>query len=128
MNAISVILFIVGLIHIIPLKGILGITSLTALYGIEISNNDVELLLRHRAVLFGIIGFGLIYSAFKTHCQLAGITIGLISTLSFNLLSLYIGNHNALITKVVLIDWIAIALLTIALFLFLYFRYINPIH
>ena len=86
MNAISVILFIVGLIHIIPLKGILGITSLTALYGIEIYNNDVELLLRHRSVLFGIIGFGLIYSAFKTHCQLAGITIGLISTLSFNLL------------------------------------------
>jgi len=56
-------LFITGIINIVP--SILAFISskISNSYGIQVPNPNYELLLRHRAVLLGIIGGVLIYSA-----------------------------------------------------------------
>jgi len=50
------ILLTIGLINFLPLLGILGVKQLKKLYGIDLEDENIVLLMRHRAVLFGIIG------------------------------------------------------------------------
>ena len=56
-------LFIAGIINAIPALIAFLPNKITASYGIPIPDANFELLLRHRAVLFGIIGGLMIYSA-----------------------------------------------------------------
>ena len=125
MKFVSVCLFVVGVIHIVPLKGVLGATWLSELYGVTDLTGDVELLLRHRAVLFGFVGAFLVYCSISSAYQYAALAVGLISTLSFILLASTIGVHNGLIDKVVLVDWAAVILLSLALVFKLYFNFIE---
>lgn len=111
---VSSILFIVSVIHLLPVVGVLGSESLTKLYGVSFSDSNTEILLRHRAVLFSIIGLFLLFSVFKTEYQLIAICIGLISVASFLLLTWSIEGLNSEISRVVKVDWVALALLIVA--------------
>ena len=72
------------------------------------------MLIRHRAVLFGLLGTLLVISAFQPKLQIAAIAAGLISTFSFIALSWQTGQPNELISKVILVDWVAVVLLVVA--------------
>ena len=111
---VSSILFIVSVIHLLPVVGVLGSESLIKLYGVSISDSNTEILLRHRAVLFSIIGLFLLLSVFKTEYQPIAICIGLISVASFLLLTWSIEGLNSEISRVVKVDWVALALLIVA--------------
>ena len=113
--AVAVILFGVGLIHLLPVVGVTGAKSLDKLYGTQISDANLLILMRHRAVLFGLIGALLIAAAFVPDIQLAAIAVGLISLLSFILIAQSTRNYNAKIRQVVRIDIIALIFLAIAL-------------
>ena len=113
--AIAVILFGVGLIHLLPVVGVTGAKSLDKLYGIQISDANLLILMRHRAVLFGLIGALLILAAFVPDIQLAAIAVGLISLLSFILIAQSTRNYNKKIRQVTRIDIIALIFLAIAL-------------
>ena len=79
-------LLVAGIINAIPALIAFLPAKITASYGIAIPDANYELLLRHRAVLFGIIGGLMIYSAItKKHYDLAT-SAGLISMISFLLL------------------------------------------
>ena len=79
-------LVIAGVINAIPTLITFLPNKITASYGIPIPDANFELLLRHRAVLFGIIGGFMLYSAFtKTYYELSTI-MGMISMISFLLL------------------------------------------
>jgi hypothetical protein len=52
------VLLIVALIHALPLVGVMGAAKLTQLYGIDVQDPTLELLLRHRAILFGLLAAG----------------------------------------------------------------------
>ena len=55
--AIAAALFAIpGLINLYPLVGVLGAKQLESLYGVDVAAPDLALLLRHRAVLFGLLG------------------------------------------------------------------------
>ena len=58
-------LLIVGIIHLLPMTGYLGASKLSALYNITIDDPNLEILMRHRAVLFGVLGSLFIYAAFQ---------------------------------------------------------------
>ena len=52
---VPVILVLVAVVHALPLVGVLGAGKLAQLYGTPVQDAGVELLLRHRAVLFGLL-------------------------------------------------------------------------
>ena len=80
---VTVSLVIVGIIHVLPLIGVLGAERLAMLYGIPVDEANLEILLRHRAVLFGILGCTFLYAAFKPKFQLFALIAGFVSVNSF---------------------------------------------
>lgn len=114
-------LFIAGLINLLPALLAFLPYKISKSYGIDIPNSNYELLLRHRAILFGIIGGLMIFSAVvKKHYEIAT-TAGLISMISFIILYFLIGNDiNSELKKVMMIDVVATVILCFGLILFLF--------
>lgn len=113
----TVILVIVGIIHMMPALGMFGVDRLFQLYGLEITELNLLILMRHRAVLFGILGSYFILAAFKPEHQWIAILFGLISTSSFLVFTQLSEMVNQQLKQVFNIDAIAIGLLLIAVFL-----------
>ena len=110
----TAILLVVGVINFLPILGITSAASLERLYGIAVAGPDLEILLRHRAVLFGLLGTLLIVSAFRPSLQMIAVVAGLLSMLSFILIAISIGGYGEPIRNVVVIDVVAlIALLAV---------------
>jgi hypothetical protein len=107
----TVALVAAGLIHLLPLAGVLGADKLAALYGIPIAGPDLAILMRHRAVLFGLIGALCLAAAFHKPLQWAALLIALASVLAFLALAWDTGGYNAAIGRVVTADLIAAVLL-----------------
>lgn len=101
------ILILVGLINFFPAVGLLSAEMLSVLYKVDIPNNDIHILLRHRAILFGLLGAFIIYSAFKPELQWWAVVVGLVSMLSFIVLAFLIGDYGSGVRKVVVADAIA---------------------
>ena len=107
-------LLLVALIHALPLIGVVGASKLETLYGISVRDLNLELLLRHRAVLFGLLAAFLAYAAFQPLLHRLALFAALVSVLAFLLLAWQIASYNAAISRVVLVDLIALAALIVA--------------
>ena len=103
----------VGIIHILPLSGVLSATRLFDLYGISFEDPNLEILMRHRAVLFGLLGIFLICSIFIPNFQLAALIAGFVSVISFLYLSYSIGGYNDQVSRIVMADKVALVCLVI---------------
>ncbi len=114
---IAALLLLVGLVHVLPVSGVLGAESLQRLYGVSVDEANLQILLRHRALLFAMLGAFLIAAAFKPSLRPPALAAGLISTASFIALAESVGAYNAWIQRVVMIDWAALAALLLALVL-----------
>jgi hypothetical protein len=110
-NIISGLLLIAAIIHLLPLVGVFGATSLTDLYGLSFEEKNIQILMRHRAVLFGILGAFLAYAAFVPGVQLPAFVAGLVSVTSYVWLALAVGDYNASLNRVLLADLLALACL-----------------
>ena len=112
-------LFIAGIINIVPSILAFLPDKIQTSYGVEIPNANYELLLRHRAVLFGIIGGIMIYSAISKKYYSLAVVIGLISMFSFFVLKKLVnGEINPELQKVMNIDIAGIIILLIGFVLF----------
>jgi hypothetical protein len=109
-------LTVVGIIHLLPLTGVLGMSRLQSLYGVTIDDPNLEILMRHRAVLVGILGAFLIYAAFRPGLQLAALIAGAVSVISFLVIAGMVGSYNTGIARVVTADIVAIVCLLIGAF------------
>lgn len=110
---VSVMLLVVGVIHLLPLSGMLGTEQLAKLYGLPFSEPNLVILMRHRAVLFGLLGFFLIYTAFTPSLQSIAFIAGFISVISFLWLAWSIGDYNAQLGRVFVADLVALACLVV---------------
>lgn len=110
---VGVSLAIVGIIHLLPLSGVMGGERLSALYGLLLNEPNISVLMRHRAVLFGILGIFFLASAFKQSIQAYALGIGFVSVVSFIALAWSTGSYNAQIARVVTADLIALGALII---------------
>ncbi|PPE73422.1 phosphopantetheine adenylyltransferase [Solimonas fluminis] len=104
-----------GVLHLLPLAGLLSAARLEALYGIPVREPSLELLLRHRALLFGLLGALLIAGALRSELRAAAIIAALVSMGGFLLLAAQSAELAAPLRRVALADLIATLLLLIAL-------------
>ncbi|WP_156758343.1 phosphopantetheine adenylyltransferase [Actinokineospora pegani] len=80
-------------------------------YGVEIGSADLEVLLRHRAVLLALTGAFVIVSAFRPALRRAAITGSAVSMGAFLLLALTTTPVNAQVLRVAQVDAVALLLL-----------------
>jgi hypothetical protein len=117
-KTISALLIIAGIIHLLPITGVLGAERLAALYGLAVQEPNLLILLRSRAVLFGLLGALLIYAAWRPALQPIALLGGLVSVLTFLLLAYSSPGYSDALRRVVIADWVALACLLIALTLY----------
>lgn len=104
-------LLFAGLVHLLPVVGILGPPRLAALYGLDATEPNLDILLRHRAVLFGLLGALLVHAAFNRQFATVAVVAGMVSAGSFVLLALLVGGYNAHLWRVLVADVLCIAAL-----------------
>lgn len=117
---VSAMLVIVAIIHLLPLSGVIGSERLASLYGISFDEPNVAILMRHRAVLFGLLGLFMLVAAFKPPFQLAAFVIGFVSVVSFLWLASSVGGYNAAIGRVVTADIVALVCLILGAAAYVY--------
>lgn len=103
-----------GAVHLVPATGALSANRLRALYGVDAADPVTLLLLRHRALLFGVLGTGFLYAAFNPAWRVAASVVALFCMLSFVLLARREAWPPS-IRRVVKIDIVLSALLGVAL-------------
>lgn len=107
-------LLLAALIHLVPLAGVLGADTLATLYGLDFSEPNLSILMRHRAVLFGLLGVFLMVAAFRRSLQPAAVVSGLVSVVSFLLIAWTTGGYNPQVRGIVLGDLVALVALLVA--------------
>jgi len=80
---ITLALLAAGLVHLLPLTGVLGAPRLAALYGVALDDQSLLALMRHRAVLFGVLGAFMLHAAWSPPLQAWALGAALASTASF---------------------------------------------
>lgn len=118
----SALLVAVAILHLLPLSGVLGSDRLAALYGLTIDEPNLAILMRHRAVLFGLLGVFLLVAAFRPSLQGAAFVAGFVSVASFLGLAWSVGGYNAQLGRVVVADLAALVGLVVGFAAFLYGR------
>jgi hypothetical protein len=115
-------LFIAGVIHLMPISGAAGVPTLAKLYGIEISDPNIVILLQHRSLLFGVLGAIMLFAIPIESLRITALFAGLVSATSFIGIAVWSGEYNHAIQRVVIADVIASALLAVALIVTFWFR------
>ncbi len=110
---ISAMLVVVAIIHLLPIAGIVGGRHLASLYGIQVSDPNLAILMRHRAVLFGLIGSFFLFAAFNAELQAIAFVAGFISVISFIVLAWTTGDYNGEVRRIVIADVVALVCLCI---------------
>lgn len=109
-------LVLAGVINLLPVVGMAGAAWLRSLYGLEIRSLDLEILLRHRAVLFGIVGVLLLVAAARPGLRDVAVLVAGASMASFIVIALIVGGYGPAIRKVVIADIIGLLALAPAAF------------
>ena len=121
-HLVSAMLVIAGIIHVLPLSGVLGSDKLAALYGIAFDEANLAILMRHRAVLFGLLGVFMIVAAFKAKYQPLAFVAGFVSVISFLWLAWSAHGYNAQVGRVVTADVVALVSLAVGVAAYAYQR------
>lgn len=86
-------LILVGIINAYPMIASFAPAKLTSLYGITVIDPNMLVLLRHRAVLFGLLGIFLIVSAFHSALYTLATVQAIISMMSYVFIAWQEGNY-----------------------------------
>lgn len=122
-HLVSAMLLIVCIIHLLPLPGVLGSERLAALYGVSFAEPNLAILMRHRALLLGLLGVFWLYAAFRPAYQPLAFIAGFVSVPSFLWLAWSVGGYNAQLARVFAADVVAFACLLVGTVAWLYLRW-----
>ncbi len=112
--ALRIALLVPAIIHLLPLSGAMGAAALTRLYGLDFSSPDLEILMRHRAILFGMLGLLLLAAAWRPALRPLALLAGLTSVGSFLVLAQLVGGHGEAVGRIVVADVVAMPCLVAA--------------
>lgn len=113
----ALLVLIAALINLAPVWGAVAPERMATLYGVTLEDPNLQILMRHRAVLFGLVGGLLFVTAFQPSLSSIGYALGFSSMLSFLLIAWWVGGYNAAIQRVILVDGVGIAALAAAVLL-----------
>lgn len=117
MNTLKLVLLaLVALINVLPLIGLLSAERVQGLYGLPPLEPNLALLMRHRALLFGLVGALILSAVFLPALRPVAYVVALISMAGFIILARGAAINEAL-QRVVLADWIGLGLLAVVLLL-----------
>ena len=102
--ALTGLLLFAAAVHLPPVIGVLSRGRLEKLYGIAIADPDTEILMRHRAVMFGLLGGLLLAAACAPPLQPAAIAAGVVNDASYIVLCRQVGGYNANVGRVMRVD------------------------
>jgi hypothetical protein len=106
---VSASLLVAAVIHLLPLQGVLGGDRLVLLYGaLPFDEPNLAILMRHRAVLFGLLGAFLLLAAFRPSLQTLAFIAGFVSVISYLWLAWSTGGYNGLLARVFAVDVVAL--------------------
>ncbi len=105
---------IVGLINVVPVVGVVSAAKLESMYG-QRFEADALVLMRHRALLFGLVGAYIIVAAFRPSLRVPAFVFGFVSMLGFVALA---GRLDGPLGRVVVADLVGSVVLLISLALF----------
>ena len=101
-------------ISLAPLSGVVAPERMAAFYGVNLDDPNLQILMRHRAVLFGIVGGLLLVAAFHPPLRTVGYAAGFASMLSFLVIAWRVGVYGADLERVIRLDIVGIAALAAA--------------
>lgn len=107
-------LVLVGLINFLPVTGVVSTERVANAYSVELPGSDLAILMRHRALLFGIIGGFIVYAAFVPGYRPAAMIMAAVSMTGFLLLIWLVGDYNASLRRIAIADGVGILLLAAA--------------
>jgi hypothetical protein len=116
---ISTALAAAGLVHLLPAFGLLGSEALARLYGLRIEEPGLLLLMRHRALLFGLLGGALLAASLRPAWQGPALLAALVAVGGFLLLA---GAPSALAPALQRVFWIDAGLFGLLLLAALAYR------
>ena len=105
---------LVALINLLPVFGVLSAERLADGYGVEIASAELEILLRHRALLFGIVGGFVLASLWLPAYRGAALLLAGISMVGFLLLAAQVGAYGPALGRVVRADIVGVLALVVA--------------
>ncbi|MCX6396933.1 MAG: hypothetical protein NTV23_10645 [Propionibacteriales bacterium] len=111
---IDALLGVSALIHLAPVLGVLSVGHLEKLYGVEVGGPDLAVLLRHRAVLFGILGGLLVAGVLEHGVRDVAVVAVLVSDLAYAALCWVHRDHNGQLGRVLRADLVSIVVLVAA--------------
>lgn len=107
-------MLLLAAIHALPLIGLKGSAALLQGYGLDALDPTTELLLRHRAVLFGLLAGGAAWSVWRPSLRLPMLVALAISDASFLCLAVRAEPLAAALQRVALADLVALLLVLFA--------------
>ena len=106
---------LVGVLNLTPAIVFISPERSLSLYAIDLAEPNISIVMRHRAVLLGLLGMALIYGAFRKEHLVPVIIAALIGKVAFLYLVYSSTGANTEIGRVALFDIGAIAVLLTAL-------------
>jgi hypothetical protein len=107
--SLRVVLTFTALLHVPPVMGVTGAAMLTRLYGIDGVSDETLILMRHRAVLFGLMALVIFAGVVDAHIRPLAVVVALVSLMSFLVLAR--GAQSNALRRVVTLDAIALVAL-----------------
>jgi hypothetical protein len=104
-------LVVTALTQLPPVLGVLGGEALLKGYGIRIDDPGLLMLMRHRALMFAIVGVPLLIAVVAPSWRVPAMTAALFSVLGFIALAATTEPLSPQLTRVARIDWAVLAVL-----------------
>ena len=100
----TLLVLVAAVINLAPVVGAVSPGQMSALYAVALDDPNLQILMQHRAVLFGLVGGLLLVAAFHPPLRATGYAVGFASMLSFLLIAWLVGGYSAQIQRVMLVD------------------------
>jgi len=109
-------LLVSGIIHGMPLIGLAGSEALARLYGLDLKDPSLLLLLQHRALMFGLLAVPMFVAILRAEWQWPALWLALLSAGGFTILRHWVaGDLPSPLQRVYLVDLVLLVPLVIAM-------------